>query len=266
MEEIRRKVIYVDDINHSLLSMKDRLKHKYEVYPAQSSARLFEVLSRVQPDVILLDVNMPGVDGFKTLEKLKADSRYAGIPVIFVTSQNDKDSIFKGMNLGAVAYVNKPFTAAALIEQIEGVFNPGKKQSTFVEQLMGEEDPDKPCILAIDDVSVMLRTIQSALRELYAVYVLNNPDELKNILRSIKPDLFLLDRNMPGLSGFDLVPIIRDHPDHKNTPIIFITADGTADNMMAAAVLGACDFIVKPINIQTLRDKVAKHIRKKGGA
>jgi DNA-binding response OmpR family regulator len=261
MEEIRRKIIYVDDVNHSLLSLKDRLKNWYEVYPAQTVAKMFDILTRVSPDVILMDVNMPDVDGYEAIQRLKKDIRYANIPVIFLTSQSDRDSIFKGMNLGAAAYVNKPFTAAALMEQIEGVFRPDRKQaSRFAELLGDDDDASKPCILAVDDVSVMLRTIQSTLRDLYRVFVLTNPDEITSILKSIKPDLFLLDYNMPGMNGFDLIPIIRNHPDHLRTPIIFITADGTTDRMMTASTLGACDFIVKPINVQVLREKVAKHI------
>jgi len=262
MKEIRRKIIYVDDVNHSLLSLKDRLKHRYEVYPVQSADKLFDLLIRVEPDLILLDVNMPGVDGFEAIQKLKADVRYAKIPVIFLTAQNDKDSVFKGLNLGAAAYVNKPFTASLLIESIEGVFNLNKEKNPFKELLIGEEDSNKPCILAIDDVSIMLRTIQSALRDQYNVYMLTNPLELDNFLRGIKPDLFLLDHKMPGISGFDLVPIIRKIPEHKETPIIFITADGTPDNMVKAAGLGACDFIVKPIQTNVLREKVAKHLLK----
>jgi len=260
METIRKRIVYVDDINHSLLSLKDRLKERYEVYPAQTVKTLFEILEFVRPDLILLDVNMPGINGFNAIQMLKSDSRYAEIPVIFFTAKNDKDSVFKGLNLGAAAYVSKPLSTEALIEQIEDIFCP-RRRSPYEEMLADGGDSDKPCILAVDDVPMMLRTIQSVLRDQYKVYMLTDPGEIRSFLRGIRPDLILLDYKMPELSGFDLIPIIREFPEHKETPIIFITADGTVDRMVTAAGLGACDFIVKPIKTDVLREKVAKHIK-----
>jgi putative two-component system response regulator len=66
---------------------------------------------------------------------------------------------------------------------------------------------------------------------------------------------------MPGLNGFELVPIIRNFDKHKDTPIIFLTSEGTIDNVTAALALGACDFTVKPFNPEVLREKIAKHIK-----
>jgi DNA-binding response OmpR family regulator len=66
---------------------------------------------------------------------------------------------------------------------------------------------------------------------------------------------------MPGLSGFDLVPIIRKMPQHEDTPIIFLTSDGTIDNISAAMGFGARDFIVKPIDMMILRDKTTEHLK-----
>ena len=101
----RRKIIYVDDIQCSLVSVKKRLKEFYEVYPAESSDMLFSILEKIKPSLILLDINMPGVDGFKTLKSLKADTRYADIPVIFLTGIKEKESVVKGLGLGAADYV-----------------------------------------------------------------------------------------------------------------------------------------------------------------
>jgi two-component system chemotaxis response regulator CheY len=68
---------------------------------------------------------------------------------------------------------------------------------------------------------------------------------------------------MPGINGFEIVPIIRKHDIHKKTPIVFLTAEGTSDHVSAAHTVGACDFIVKPFQANILREKVAKHIVKK---
>ena len=118
-------------------------------------------------------------------------------------------------------------------------------------------------VLAVDDAPVMLKLISSALSNEYNVYGMTNPKLVEKFLQQITPELFLLDYMMPGLSGFQLIPIIRNFKEHKKTPIIFLTSQGTINNISAAVALGACDFMVKPFQPETLREKVAKHIVRK---
>ena len=244
MENVRRKIILVDDVNYSLITVRARLKEYYEVYPAQSAAILFKILLNVKPDLILLDINMPEIDGYETLEKLKTDVRFTDIPVIFLTSQNNKESIIKAMSLGAVDYLTKPFSVPNLVECIECQLNPDKRSA------------NKPIILAVDDNPSILKSINYLLNEKNIVYTLPQPEKIKALLKLITPDLFLLDCHMPVLTGFDLVPIIRDIPEHEETPIIFLSSEGTIDNISVSILLGACDFITKPIDEVILREKV----------
>jgi DNA-binding response OmpR family regulator len=121
---------------------------------------------------------------------------------------------------------------------------------------------EKLCILAVDDAPDVLQSIYFMLHDEYKVYTLPKPKMLENFLKKVKPDLFLLDYKMPELSGFDLVPIIRRFAEHKNTPIIFVTSEGTIDNLSVAIALGACDFIVKPFEPKVLCEKIAKCLKK----
>ena len=132
-----------------------------------------------------------------------------------------------------------------------------------LKQLDLEEVNRKPLVLAVDDASVMLKTIIAALSGDYKVYGLPDPMKLEKILCHMTPELFLLDYNMPGRSGFDLVPVIRGFEEHKDTPIIFVTSMNTFDHLSNAVALGACDFVIKPIQPDLLREKVAKHIVRK---
>jgi len=120
----------------------------------------------------------------------------------------------------------------------------------------------KPVIMAVDDSLVILQAVSSLLRDEYKVFTLAKPAELERVLLKIKPDLFLLDYKMPEVSGFDLIPVIRSREGHGETPIIFLTSEGTIDNVTAAVMLGACDFIVKPFDPDMLREKIRRHISK----
>ena len=131
------------------------------------------------------------------------------------------------------------------------------------QQMDQEKTGRKMKILAVDDSHVMLKTITTALCNDYDVYGMANPLMVEKFLQKVTPDLFLLDYKMPGLNGFELVPIIRNFAEHKNTPIIFLTSIGTPDYVSAALALGASDYIVKPFVDENLRAKIAKQITKK---
>ena len=255
----RKKIIYVDDVNYSLVSVKSRLGERYDIFAAESALKMFELLEYFIPDLILLDVNMPDIDGYETIKSLKTNERFSDIPVIFVTGNSDRESVVKCLSLGAADYVVKPFTATKLIESIENHLNPPKKSESEVED--ADADDNRHSVLIVDDVSSMLRAMQYALNDRYKVYVLSKSEDAIDFLNSKTPDLILLDYVMPVINGFDLIPIIRKLPEHKDTPIIIITTEGTPDHVNKAITIGASDFIVKPFKPKELNDKVAKHIR-----
>ena len=118
MENNRSKIIIVDDNLANLTVGRNMLKTYYEVYPAPSAAKLFEILQNVIPDLVLLDIEMPEMDGYEAIKKMKADPRFADIPVIFLTAKSDDSSELKGLDLGAVDYVSKPFSAPLLLKRI----------------------------------------------------------------------------------------------------------------------------------------------------
>jgi len=253
----RKKIIYIDDVNYSLVSVKSRIGELYDVYTAVSAVKLFEFLDNITPDLILLDVNMPDVDGYETIKSIKKDERYSNIPVIFLTGNSDRESVVKGLSLGAADYVIKPFNVLKLIGTIEYHLNPDKGK----ESVDNESSANKPCVLIVDDVSSMLRAIQYALHDRYNVSALSKSEDAIDFLRNKTPDLIILDYLMPVLNGFDLIPIIREIPNHKDTPIIIITTEGTPEHVSEAILLGASDFIVKPFKPSEVNSKVAKHIR-----
>ncbi|MDG5800053.1 response regulator [Marinilabiliaceae bacterium ANBcel2] len=102
-------ILLVDDSNFNLEILKDALSDYYHL-TASTGMDAIEIASlELKPDLILLDIIMPGIDGYSTCCQLKKIERTKDIPVIFITAQNDSDSIVKGFNAGAVDYISKPF-------------------------------------------------------------------------------------------------------------------------------------------------------------
>ena len=286
-ENFRKTLFYVDDVNYSLVSLKSRLKEQYEVFVLNSVSRMFDLLERVIPDLILMDINMPEMNGFEAIRKLKRDIRYSAIPVIFLTSEDGKESMLKGFAFGAADYISKPFTNEDLIKRIENQISSAEQNinsKTEAEELGFGEDSKidmenlKPCILVVDEAfSVMgefkyalndeydgpLRTLMQkkfpaycALREEYEICMLSKPNEVKDFLQQNQPDLFILDASTLVSNELDLISLIRKFPEHKDTPVIVITSSETSKYSDS----GACDYIVKPFEVEDVREKVRKYV------
>ena len=115
----KKLIILVDDNPTNLRIGKNVLSEKYAVATAPSAAKLFGLLETNRPVVILLDIDMPEMDGYKAIEILKAKPETKDIPVIFLTGMSDSRDEEKARALGAVGYVTKPFDPPALIAYIE---------------------------------------------------------------------------------------------------------------------------------------------------
>jgi putative two-component system response regulator len=119
MSNARELVMVVDDSLANLMISKETLSDTYSVITVPSASKMFELLARYTPNLILLDVDMPEINGYEAIKTLKNDSKMKSIPVIFLTAMNDPDSEFQGLNLGAVDYIKKPFSAPLLKKRIE---------------------------------------------------------------------------------------------------------------------------------------------------
>jgi putative two-component system response regulator len=118
----RKKIVAVDDNIENLTALKNTLKDAYDTYPCPSAQKMFNLLEHVQPDLILLDVEMPEMNGYEAAQKLKSSDKYRTIPFIFLTSMEDEESKKKGLSLGAADFISKPIVASALLQRIETLF------------------------------------------------------------------------------------------------------------------------------------------------
>jgi putative two-component system response regulator len=118
-ERKKQTIMLVDDNQTNLTIGKNMLKDSYEVFALSSAEKLLDILEDVTPDLILLDIDMPGMNGFDAIKILKADTKLANIPVMFVTARSEESNELDGLDLGAVDYVTKPFSAAILLRRIE---------------------------------------------------------------------------------------------------------------------------------------------------
>jgi two-component system alkaline phosphatase synthesis response regulator PhoP len=114
-----KKILIVDDEPNIVMTLEYTFKkNNFEVFIARDGMEALEILKKEFPDVIILDVMMPLVDGFETLEQIKKDEKLKHCKVIFLSAKNKDSDVEKGMALGADAYLTKPFSIKKVVEKV----------------------------------------------------------------------------------------------------------------------------------------------------
>lgn len=114
-----KKIVIVDDEPNILMSLEYIFKkNNFQVFIARDGLEALEILKMEVPNIIILDVMMPNVDGYATIEFIKKDSKLNDCKIIFLSAKNKEKDIEKGMSLGADAYMTKPFSVKKLVDQV----------------------------------------------------------------------------------------------------------------------------------------------------
>ena len=113
-----KTIFVVDDNTVNLVTADETLSDYYNVITLASASTLFDFLNNTIPDLILLDIMMPDIDGFEALKRLRANARYAHIPVIFLTSKRDAATEALGFEMGVIDFISKPFSPPVLLNRI----------------------------------------------------------------------------------------------------------------------------------------------------
>ncbi len=116
------KVMIVDDDPSIVVALEFLMEQNgYEVQVARSGEEAIESIPKFQPDLILLDIMLPGIDGYEVCEILRLKPQWRGIRVVFLTAKGSEEDIARGLVLGADAYIVKPFTNQDVVDTVNGL-------------------------------------------------------------------------------------------------------------------------------------------------
>lgn len=119
-----KKILIADDEHKIIMTLEYAFrKAGYEVFIARDGSEVLELLKTEVPDIILLDIMMPNIDGYTTLAEIKKNKNLAGIKVIFLSAKTGETDIKKGLDLGADDYITKPYSIKKLTERVEELLN-----------------------------------------------------------------------------------------------------------------------------------------------
>ena len=257
-------VLIVDDISENIHALKDLLHEQYAIIAATNGEKALELAARKpQPDLILLDIIMPGMDGYEVLRQLKAAPQTAEIPVVFVTALAEPSDETLGLKLGAADYVSKPINPDLLKIQLQAQL----RLRSNNHHLLGYPSKDLSAlhganILVVDDVPENIHELISALSDEYRVTVANTGLKAVELaLGPTPPDLILLDIRMPDMDGYEVCRRIKATELGYRIPIFFVSALDEPNAKLKGFALGAADYITKPLDLDETRARILTHLQ-----
>jgi len=257
----RSRILIVDDMRENLHALMNILRDDYAISAATGGEKALELARRQpQPDLILLDIKMPGMDGYEVLRQLKADPATADIPVIFVTALSESADEASGLKMGAADYIAKPANPDLLklrvLTQLEL-----RRYRRKPAQPPGTANGAHFNILVVDDVPENIHALVNALSSEYRVTVANHGQKAVELVQGpTPPDLVLLDIVMPEMDGYEVCRRIKATEAGNRIPVIFLSViDATVDKVRGFS-MGAADYITKPFDIDEVRARIHAHL------
>ena len=263
-QEHRPHILMVDDVHENLHALMAILRDEYTLNAATSGAKALELASRApQPDLILLDIQMPVMDGYAVLSALKIDPATADIPVIFVTAMSEAGDETRGLALGVADYITKPVSPALLKKRIRTQLDLRRErpQPKIFDIAAPSSSAHQPSLLVVDDVPENIHELVEALKNEYRIRVANSGLRALEVVQSDSPpDIVLLDIMMPGLDGYETCRRIKASAAGNRIPVIFVTVVDATEEKVKGFSLGASDYITKPFDIDEVRARIRTHL------
>ncbi len=258
----RPRILIVDDVPENLHALMNVLRGDYAVSAATSGEKALELARREpRPQLILLDVRMPGLDGYEVIARLKADQATADIPVILVTALAEAADEARGLAMGVADYITKPVNPDLLRVRVRNQLMLGACRcapcAPRAEAGMGAP----PAVLVVDDVPENAHELVEALKNEYRIMVAGTGEKALEAMQGPRaPDLILLDVVMPGMDGYETCRRIKALPSGGGVPVLFVTVADATQSKLKGFQAGGSDYITKPFDIEEVRARVRTHL------
>ncbi len=245
-----------------------------KILTARDGKEALRFLRSQNVDVVLSDWNMPVMSGLDLLKEIRADGKLFTLPFIMITAEAERPRIEEAIACGVTSMILKPYSPAQLMVRVEKalVWKPRLSVTAAVAAPVvqpkaavaadGAKAPERPTILIVDDTTDNLTLLSQLLKDEYRIRLAQSgPKALEFCTSDNPPDLVLLDIMMPGMDGFEVAKLMREHPTSESIPVIFVTAMTSSDARMKGLDLGAVDFITKPVDPDALKQRIRNFMR-----
>lgn len=251
---LRPVFIVDDDPQQCEFIASGLIGHGYEVVVCEDLARLEVMLEEQDPGAIIMDLSFPEgpMAGSDLVGRIKSQ-QLLQVPVVFVSSHNTIASRLQAVRAGGDAYFPKPLKLKELVDSLDYLV------------AKGHAEPYK--VLIVDDDYTLAEYHAEVLRRAgLSVEVLCQPLDILEAIAGFRPELLLLDLHMPECTGIELANLLRQHTAYINLPIVFLSAEEDARKHFEARLVGADDFLIKPISEEFLIAAVVNRVQRSRSA
>jgi two-component system cell cycle response regulator len=272
------RVLVVDDIPANVKLLEARLAAEYfDVLTAGSGSEALDICERERVDVILLDVMMPGMDGFETCRRLKSNPKTHHIPVVLVTALDQVSDKVRGLQGGADDFLTKPVDEIALVTRVKNLARlkvltdemllraltgrqTGMTEDTALLKALSEE---RACVLVVDDKTGIATRTADWLKSLHEPTVVADPQAAFAQLNQKQFDVLLVNMALTGADALRLCSQTRSLDRTRHLPIIVMVEPGDEARLLRALDMGVNDYVMSPVDRNELLARVRTQVKRK---
>lgn len=269
------RVLVVDDVDANVRLLEAKLTIEYyEVLTASDGPTAIRVAAEQKPDIILLDVMMPGMDGFETCRRIKADPVTAHIPVVLVTALDGREDRIVGLDAGADDFVTKPIDDVLLFARVKSL----TRLKLIMDELREREESSRRLgvsadkagklkgsggrILIVDDNARQAAKMVEVLSKEHRPIVESDPTAGLAAARGLN-DLLIVNVAASEFDGLRLVAQVRSTESTRHLPILAVVDPADRPRLVKALDLGVTDLLTKPVDPEELAARARTQVRRK---
>ncbi|WND02468.1 PleD family two-component system response regulator [Temperatibacter marinus] len=273
------RVLVVDDVAPNVKLLEAKLASEYfDVLTAYSGMEALEIIGREHPDIVLLDVMMPGMDGFEVCKKIKSDPNTMHIPVVMVTALDQPSDRVKGLEAGADDFLTKPLQDIALFARVKSLV---RMKMTMDElrkrEITGgsfgldateardlfDDEKLKGRILIVDEQERVMSRISKALDGYGEVTQMFGDDDVPDRIREKSFDLLIISLTMRECDGLRICSKLRTFDETRRLPLLVMVDDPNSPALVKALDIGVNDYVVRPVDRMEFIARVKTQLRRK---
>lgn len=224
-------VLIVDDDDHLCELLTLKLKEQgISVESVRNGDTALKILGLKRPDLLILDIMMPGMSGHELLRSLKQNPEFLSIPVIMLTGKSADKDVTHAIHSGAMDYIVKPFDPDALIKKVNDILESVRRT-----------------VLIVDNDPFIVQLLENKYKyQGYKIMTADNGVRAWNIIYRDKPDIVILDIIMPGMDGLAVLKNMQEDENTKNIPVIVVSTRVEKEQIQEAMDAGANEYVPKP--------------------
>ncbi len=271
------RILIVDDNLANIKLLEARLSAEYySVFTVDNGKDAIEICKRGDCDIVLLDVMMPGMNGFDVCRHLKSDGETLHIPIVLVTALDGLKNRIEGLQAGADDFITKPIREIELMTRVKSLLRlkmlvdelrmraltaHDVQMEHLFERVFAKPQPNEKVLLVDDKASSVERTRIALMRSGYQVIVEGDANRALEYAASGDPVLTIINIDMQNYDGLRLCSQIKQQKETRNLPLLAISNEGQDERIARALELGINDFVRRPVEPNELAARCLTQLR-----